>query len=221
MRALAVYLHEYQLLPLARVRELLADLCACEVSEGPLLTWVQWTAEQLASTVAQIADWLSASSLQHADETGIRIGGKLHWLHVNSTGFLTHLAWHAKRGRKALEAIGIWPRFGGRAMRDRLSSYDYYPCRHSICGAHVVRDCVYVSEQEGQDWAAEMADLLRSMAEAADHWRKLGVQAVQASERDDWIAQYARPVGERVCGTASSLSRRCSQTRWTVQAKCR
>ncbi len=35
-----------------------------------------------------------------------------------------------------------------------------------------------------------MAELLRSMAEAADQWRKLGVQAVQASERDDWIAQY-------------------------------
>ncbi len=36
MRALAVYLHEYQLVPLARVSELLRDLCACEVSEGTL-----------------------------------------------------------------------------------------------------------------------------------------------------------------------------------------
>ena len=40
IRALAVYLHEYQLVPLARVRELLAGLCACEVSEGTMLTWV-------------------------------------------------------------------------------------------------------------------------------------------------------------------------------------
>jgi hypothetical protein len=48
-----------------------------------------------APVVVQIADWLSASRLMHADETGVRIAGKLHWLHVNSTGFLTHLAWHA------------------------------------------------------------------------------------------------------------------------------
>jgi len=35
VRALAVYLHEYQLVPLARVSELLFDLCACEVSVEP------------------------------------------------------------------------------------------------------------------------------------------------------------------------------------------
>ncbi len=190
VRALAVYLHEYQLVPLARVSELLADLCACEVSEGTVLTWVEFAAERLAPTVAQIADWLSASPLQHADETGLRIAGKLHWLHVNSTRFLTHLAWHAKRGRQALEDIGIWPRFRGRSMRDRWASYDHYPCAQSICGAHVVRDCVYVSEQEQQEWAAEMSDLLVSMAQAADEWRQRGAQAIPAEERDAWVVQY-------------------------------
>lgn len=190
VRALAVYLHEYQLVPLARVRELLTDVCACEVSEGTVLTWVERTAQRLAPTVAQIADWLSVSRLQHADETGVRIAGKLHWLHVNSTRFLTHVAWHAKRGRKALEDIGIWPRFRGRAMRDRWASYDHYPCQHSICGAHLVRDCIYVSEQEQQEWAAEMADLLLSMAKAADEWRQRGAPAVPAEERDAWAAQY-------------------------------
>jgi transposase len=190
MRALAVYLHDYQLVPLARVSELLADLYACEVSEATVLRWVECAAQRLAPVVAQIADWLSVSPLQHADETGIRIVGKLHWLHVNSTRFLTHLAWHAKRGRKALEAIGIWPRFHGRAMRDRWASYDHYPCAQSICGAHVVRDCVYVSEQEQQSWAAEMADWLLGMAEAADEWRKLGAPAVPVDERNAWIAQY-------------------------------
>ena len=190
VRALAVYLHEYQLVPLARVSELLADLCACAVSEGTVLTWVECAAERLAPTVAQIADWLSASPLQHADETGVRIAGKLHWLHVNSTRFLTHLAWHAKRGRQALEDIGIWPRFRGRSMRDRWASYDHYHCAQSICGAHLVRDCVYVSEQEQQGWATEMADLLASMAQAADEWRRQGAPAIPAEERDAWVAQY-------------------------------
>jgi transposase len=107
------------LVPLGRVSALLADLYACEVSEGAVLTWGQCAAERLAPVVSHIADWLSASALQHGDETGMRIAGKLPWLHVNSTRFLTHLAWHAKRGRQAWEDIGIWPRVHGRSMRDR------------------------------------------------------------------------------------------------------
>ena len=149
-----MYLHEYQLVPLGRVSELLADLYECTVSEGTLLTWVQHAAQQLEPTVAQIAEWLSVGSLQHADETGVRIAGKRRWLHVNSTRFLTHLAWHAKRGRQALEDIGIWPRFRERAMRDRWASYDHYPCAHSICDAHrgsvIASRCTNRSSRGGQ-----------------------------------------------------------------------
>jgi hypothetical protein len=57
-------------------------------------------AERLAPTVEHIAELIAASQLQHADETGIRVYGMLHWLHVNCTRFLTHLSWHASRGRQ-------------------------------------------------------------------------------------------------------------------------
>jgi transposase len=80
------------------------------------MPWVELAAEQLAPSVARITDWLSVGPLQHADETGMRIAGQRRWLVVNSTRFLTHLAWHAKRGRQAFEAIGIWPHFRGRAI---------------------------------------------------------------------------------------------------------
>ncbi len=63
-------------------------------------------------------------------------------------------------------------------------------CAQSICGAHLVRDCVYVCEQEQQPWAGEMANLLLRMAKATGEWRKLGVQAVPAEERNAWVAQY-------------------------------
>jgi transposase len=168
LRAVAVYLQQYQLVPLARTCELLEDLYDCRVSEGTLAAWVQQAAETLGPIVERIAGWLSASRLQHADETGMHLGGKLHWVHVNSTQWLTHLAWHRKRGKQALEAISIWPHFGGRAMHDRWTSYAQYPCAHSICGAHLVRDCTYVYEQEHQDWAAEMDEVLLDMHAAAE-----------------------------------------------------
>jgi hypothetical protein len=138
----------------------------------------------------QIAERLSHSPLQHADETGIRLGSKLHWVHVNSTRFLTHLAWHQKRGRPALEAIGIWPRFAGRAMHDRWKSYDGYGCAHSVCGAHLLRELTFLSEHEHQQWAADLKDLLLSMHAAAEHWREQGTRRVPPQERDEWVAQY-------------------------------
>jgi len=190
LQALAVYLHQGQLLPTARTCEALAALCGCHISEGTLLQWSELAAERLAPTVEYIAELIVASQLQHADETGIRVYGMLHWLHVNCTRFLTHLSWHVSRGRQAMDEIGIWPRFAGRGMHDRLASYDAYECAHSICGAHLVRDCAAVAQQEHQEWATEMQDFLLDLHDACHQWRLLHLSAVPAIERDDWVARY-------------------------------
>jgi len=191
LRAVAVYLHHAQIVSQDRTHEALADLFGCTVSDGTVARWVRQAGQTLAPTVAQIADLVATSSHQHADETGIRINGKLHWLHVNSTRWLTHLAWHAKRGAAATAAIGIWPRFHGRATHDRWASYDAYPdCIHSLCGAHLLRELALVAEQDGQAWAGALADVLRGMGAAATEWRRHGAAAIPADERTTWIAQY-------------------------------
>lgn len=191
LRALAVYLNHYQLLPEARTQETLVDLFGCTVSDGSLATWVEQSATILAPTVARIADLVAASPQQHADETGLRIEGALHWLHVNSTRHLTHLAWHPKRGKVALAAIGIWPRFRGRATHDRWASYDaYQACKHSWCGAHLLRELTFLAEEHAQAWAGEMRDLLLGMHQAAQQWRAHGVLQLPAQEHAEWVAQY-------------------------------
>ncbi len=190
IQALAVYLHQGQLLPTARTCETLAAITGCQIAEGTLIQWSELAAERLAPTVERIAALIATSRLQHGDETGIRIYGMLHWLHVNCTNFLTHLAWHASRGREAMDEIGIWPRFVGRGMHDRLASYDAYGCAHSICGAHLVRDCAGVAEQEQQEWASEMQDFLLDLHDGCQQWRLRHLTAVPAIERDDWVARY-------------------------------
>lgn len=190
LQALAVYLHQGQLLPTARTCETLAALCGCHISQATLLQWSELAAERLAPTVERIADLLAASRLQHGDETGIRVYGMLHWLHVNCTPELTHLAWHGSRGREAMNEIGIWPRFGGRGMHDRLVSYDAYGSAHSICGAHLGRDCAAVAEQEQQEWASQMQDFLLDLHDACEQWRLLHLPSVPAIERDEWVARY-------------------------------
>ena len=75
-------------------------------------------------------------------------------------------------------------------MHDRWHSYDHYPCQHSVCGAHLLRDCLLVAEQEKRPWAQTMHDLLLRMRETSDLFRAQGSKAVPQAERDALVLQY-------------------------------
>jgi transposase len=190
LQALTVYLSQYQLLPLERICELLADLQLCQLSQGTVVNWIARASSTLQPWMQTLKELLVSSSLNHVDETGGHIKGLLHWFHVNATKWLTLYSWHRKRGKAAIEAIGILPHYQGRAVHDRLASYDSYPCKHSVCGAHLLRDCLFVAEQEKQPWAQAMFDLLQGMAKATEQWRAQGAKILPKAERDDWVAQY-------------------------------
>jgi transposase len=190
VQALTVYLSHFQLLPMERVCETLSDLCHYRLSEGTLLNWIDQATHLLEPTHQRIKMLLLQSELLHADETGVRIKGILHWVHVSATTFLTVYSWHRKRGKEAMDAIGIWPNFQGRAMHDRWASYDQYDCAHSLCGAYLLRDCLFVAEQEKQPWGQRMFDLLLLMLQTTDQARSTGAGALAREARDDLITQY-------------------------------
>jgi transposase len=75
----------------------------------------------------------------HADETGINIGGKRHWLHNVSNTPLTLLYPHEKRGREAIDMFGVIPSFQGVLCHDHRKPYYLYDCLHSLCNAHHLR----------------------------------------------------------------------------------
>ena len=66
LQALAVYLHQGQLLPTARTCEALAALCGCHIAEATLLQWSELAAERLAPTVERIAELIVASRIPPA-----------------------------------------------------------------------------------------------------------------------------------------------------------
>ncbi|EFH85056.1 IS66 family transposase [Ktedonobacter racemifer] len=190
VQALAVYLSQYQLLPMERIGEVLEDLLGCPLSDGTLANWTQEAARTLGPTMHILKRLLLLQKLDHVDETGGRVKGLLHWFHVNATQWLTLYHWHRQRGQKAMDAIGILPQYSGRAIHDRLSSYDHYGCAHSVCGAHLLRDCLLIAERDHQPWAQQMHDLLRSMSHITARFRVTGAHRLPQGERDALVLRY-------------------------------
>jgi transposase len=191
LRGLAVYLVEQQLVPYARVRELVADLLGARLSLGTLNRWVRQGAETLRPVEEQIKAALRQAPVLHSDETGIRRAGKLAWAHVASTDRLTHYAMHAKRGREATDAIGILPGYRGVSVHDGWKPYRAYTdCRHALCNIHHLRELTFLEEQYQQTWAKQMKALLLEMKRTVEQAHSQAEHRLPNAERRAFLARY-------------------------------
>ena len=114
---------------------------------------------RLAPTVALIGQAIQTAKVAHADETGMRVAGKLHWMPALATPMLTWVACHAKRGKEAFDALGILSDFLGTLIHDGWKPYRDLLCKHGLCNAHHLRELIYLFEELGQVWAGRMIEL--------------------------------------------------------------
>jgi transposase len=168
LKAIAVYLRQYQLLPYNRTRELFRDLFSTDLSEGTLTNITDTCSELLEHPIDQIQKQLEQSPVVNFDETGSSVYGKRQWLHSASTPNLTYFEIHPKRGSHAMDHMGILPNFKGRAIHDFWKPYFKYHCDHGLCNAHHLRELIFLDEQHGQRWAKNMIDCLIDIKKAVD-----------------------------------------------------
>lgn len=144
-----VYLNQYQLLPMARTAETMNDLFECPISWATIKRAAKFCDDKLIRVELKIKANLRNSDVMGVDETRINVNGENYWVHVARTDDFTHLAFHSKRGKVAIEEIGIINEFTGVLVRDGFLSYQQYQqCSHSLCNVHLLRDLTFVSENE-------------------------------------------------------------------------
>ena len=188
--AVGVYLVQQQLVPYERACEVMEDLLGPSINVGTLQGLVERCAKQLEPVEQQIKAALSHAPVLHQDETGLYVAGQRQWMHVSATEHLTHYAVHPKRGKAALDAIGILADFAGVSVHDGWRSYWQFLCQHALCNVHLLRELTFLAEELQQGWAAEMIELLLDIKAAVEQARAQGCTSLHPLEVADWKARY-------------------------------
>jgi transposase len=168
IRALAVYLSVYQHVPYDRLGQIFSDVLFIPVSVGAISAMVAEAGGGLGLFLSVVTDLLRDEPAVHFDETGARVEGSLHWIHVASSALFTLLACHKRRGSVAMDDIGVIEKMKGIAVHDGWKPYRSYDVVHQLCNSHHLRELEGVAERFGQDWADKMITLLLDAKEAVE-----------------------------------------------------
>lgn len=162
-RALIAYFSHQHFIPVERLCEIFEDIFSVSISPGTCAKVNGQLFKQLESFEESLKTHLLASPVLHFDESGMRCEKKLHWIHVASSQAATLYTFHAKRGREAIEAADILPRFTGVAVHDHWFPYfSFNHLEHGLCNAHHLRELTFIYEQKKENWAKQMYDILIS-----------------------------------------------------------
>jgi transposase len=192
IKAQMVYFNQYHFVGLERVAEIMADLYGQNISEGTIVSASQCVAQQVSRVNELVKQHLTdqAQVTQH-DETGVRMAGKLQWLHSSSTGDLTYYAVHPKRGSEALRDIGILPKRQGTVVHDDYASYFQFDnVIHALCNAHHLRSLIFIEERYHQQWAPDMVELLLDIKQAVETAKDQGLTQLSENQIIDFEKRY-------------------------------
>jgi transposase len=170
--ASAVYCKNYQFIPYERICEFFNDVMGIKICPATIIKAEKECFQNLEEFENVIKKKLITLPVIHCDETGMKIEGKRHWLHVASNDKYTCYFAHSKRGSEAINAMGILPEFKGIAVHDGWKPYNGYECDHALCNAHLQRELTGIEENYKQQWAKEMNELLTEMKKYTDECKE-------------------------------------------------
>ena len=168
VKALAVYMSQYQLIPYARVQEIFKDEFGLRISQGSIANFNEQVYTNLEDFEVDMIEKLKKEDVLHADETGIKVDTELNWVHVLATDKLTYYFPHQKRGKDAIHRMKVLDDFKGTLVHDHWKPYLGYECEHALCNAHHLRELQWVIDFKEQKWAKTLKSFLSKLNEEVD-----------------------------------------------------
>ena len=199
-----------------RIHRLLQGVFRIPISTGTIRTMLNRLKDATDKAVTAIREQVKKLPLLHVDETGWRVAGSLHWLHCACDAEWSYFAVDKKRGSEAMDRIGILPEYTNLAIHDCWAPYGKYTkATHALCGAHILRELVYVEETFDQGWARELKSLLEEILHQRHEREASGATAFAPAQLEGFSSQYDALIVKGI--SENPLPDKCSSSFFIVR----
>ena len=193
LQALVVAFNTVGAVSVSRIHDLFGNVFGIPLSTGTIHNMIHQCAEKLSDTMDAIRGHIKGLDVAHFDETGCRVNGRLHWVHVASNQDSTYLYLSGKRGQHGMKEGKVLPNFHGIAIHDCWSAYWKYDMKHGVCCAHLLRELNGAEENHPtQKWSKAFRNLLLKMKAAKDEAILAGLDQLEADVIEKFDRAYDR-----------------------------
>ncbi len=216
VHALATLLNTAGAVSTNRTADIMRDVFGIPISRGTIAKMVSRFAKTIAGTVAEIPAVLRQAPVVHLDETGLRVDGKIHWVHTACNEQYTWLSVQDKRGSAGMEAAGFLPSYKGIAVHDfwKPDWHVEQVAAHAVCHAHILRELKGAEElsallgtpKQGR-WASDLSALLIEMNNACRTAREKDEQSLAPQLMAELENRYDRIIAQGYADTPEPKQR--------------
>lgn len=175
VKALTAYLTVHHAIPVKRTCQIFKDFYQLPISPGTCYNMSKQLAEVLLYFEEDVKKHLLNQPVLYFDESGLRCNNSLYWGHVAGNEEATLYQLNKKRGKEAMEAMGILVHYQGIAVHDEWIAYFYFKAiKHGLCNAHLLRELTYIEETHEESWAKQMKELLIQTKQKVEDYFEIG-----------------------------------------------
>lgn len=197
LKAYAVGLVQGHFIALSRSVAIIGDQYGIQPSEGAVQKWIVAAGARLTPAYEAQREAILNADVAHFDESGMRVAGRLNWLHVAAAEQTVYYTVPAKRGREAMDAAGLLPRFKGIAVHDCWKPYWHYTdLSHALCNAHLLRELNYCADVTEQHWPVTLRQVLVDGKKAVAATKADGKTTLDTEQLEALSARYDAGVAQ-------------------------
>lgn len=189
-KANLLYLNHQGTIALDRLCKMVNEMSQGKITLKPS-TLAKWTKEfykKAKPIQEEIIAQIQKAPLNHVDESGYRINGKISWIHTISNADYTYYTVTSKRGDTERGPLKLLEHYNGILMHDHFKSYLKLRCKHAECNAHILRYLKSGWDNDNEVQCQNLIQLMQEMLHRKNEKIEAGILQMSAEE----VAAYEK-----------------------------